>query len=448
MRAKLAKQLQKVVLTLTAVAFMSGTAFAEVDKLATILAEKGVITFGEAQRIITETKEDVKAKTATGKNEAVPLWVQTLKVRGDLRLRTQIDSSDANNAAETHTERVRVRERFRLGIESMPLEGLKVAFGLATGAMAGTGDKNPTSANHTFEAFNKVPIFLDYAYLEYAATDWMTVSGGKVRSGAQLWMPSQLIWKSDVNPDGLAFNFKKVLNSDVTFFANAGWYALGEKRETYYGVSNNATGSSATGMPTILIAQPGIDYKYEKFSAKVGVSLQQFYLRGKYVASNETGAFGSGRWFVNTSVQPYDYSLVNPSFEFKYKEVVSRFGVSLSGDYTTNVNDDFNKAKKTYNLKDEDKNGYLICLGFGDDRIGKLGTWQFKGAYRFLGKAAIPTGFGNTDAYGAMPGKGMEYSVTTGLLQNLSGVITYYDMTNLDGKAPAQVAQFDLVYRF
>jgi hypothetical protein len=399
-----------------------------------MLAEKGIISFGEAQRIITETKEDMKQLTATGKNENVPLWVQTLKMSGDIRIRVQTNSNN-NDAADTHAERVRVRERVRFGFETMAAEGLKAAFGIATGAGAGRdlaniGDKNPTSGNHTFEAFNKIPIFLDYAYLQYDATDWMRISIGKVKSGLQAWMPSQLIWKGDVNPDGLAFNFTKKLNSEFSFFGNTGLYVLGESRK------GSGAGSSLTNMPAIVIAQPGIDYKYDKFSAKVGIALHQFYLKDRLVRSNEAGVwFQSGR-------QTADYTLINPGWDLKYREVVSKYAVSLSGDYSVNVNEDFTNAEG------KDKQSYIVCLGFGDDRVSGFGTWQVKGAYRNVGIAAMPLGFGNTDAYSANPGKGFEYSLTAGLLKSLNGVITFYDMTNPDGKNAEQLAQFDLVYKF
>ncbi|MCL2390961.1 MAG: putative porin, partial [Endomicrobia bacterium] len=213
-------------------------------------------------------------------------------------------------------------------------------------------------------------------------------------------------------------------------FANAGWYALGELRER----TNTAV---KNGMPTLLIAQPGASYSKGDFSAKVGLSLQQFYVKGNTIASNEPGTWWS------SGAEIMDYSLVNPGWEIKMKNVVNDYGVSFSGDFVKNVTESATQA-----INDQNKEGYILCIGIGDDKIGSFGTWQAKGAYRRLDAYAIPTGWGNTDAYSAKPGKGWEYSLALGLLANLSFNLNYYEMTNLDGQAPTRLTQFDFIYKF
>jgi len=198
----------RIVAALAAAVVFSSTAFAgPVDKLANALAEKGVISYGEARQIIIETEEDMKQQAAEALVSATPSWFQKIKMTGDIRLRTQVD------AAENAQSRVRIRERVRLGFETNPIENVKVAFGLASGSIGGSGDKNPSSVNHTYEAFNKIPIFIDYAYLSYSPVNWFTASAGKVKNGLNLWAPQQLVWKSDVNPDGVALNFNKGLGN-------------------------------------------------------------------------------------------------------------------------------------------------------------------------------------------------------------------------------------------
>ena len=54
----------------------------EIDMLVNKLAEKNVITYGEAQQIITETKEEVRKDMAEGKVETLPKWLQKLSVDG------------------------------------------------------------------------------------------------------------------------------------------------------------------------------------------------------------------------------------------------------------------------------------------------------------------------------------------------------------------------------
>ncbi|MDD3064864.1 MAG: putative porin, partial [Endomicrobiaceae bacterium] len=159
------------------VATMSCSAFADFSSLANLLAEKGIISYGEAQTLSTESKEEAKMKLASGKSELVPLWVQNMTFKGDVRIRTQYDW-DASNQA-----RLRERLRLRMGIETRPVEKIKLGFGLATGSLSSsTGkDADPSSTNHTFEYMNKSPLFVDYAYIQYDPSEWLVVRGGKVK---------------------------------------------------------------------------------------------------------------------------------------------------------------------------------------------------------------------------------------------------------------------------
>jgi len=117
------------------------------------LAQKGVITQDEAQQIN-------KSQPASA-----PLWLKTMTFGGDLRLRAQSDAPYTSGGVTS--TRVRSRIRARLGMETAVSDKIKAGIGLATGSEAGTGDRSPVSANHTFQAFNKAPVFLDFGYVSY-----------------------------------------------------------------------------------------------------------------------------------------------------------------------------------------------------------------------------------------------------------------------------------------
>ena len=110
---------KKVGFFLTA-ALMAATAAhaSEADILANLLAEKGVITFGEAQQVVTETNETSRALVAQGKQSTLPQWIQNISMKGDLRLRHQVDWSSTNN-------RERERLRLRTGFETRIADNLK-----------------------------------------------------------------------------------------------------------------------------------------------------------------------------------------------------------------------------------------------------------------------------------------------------------------------------------
>ncbi|MDR1195237.1 MAG: putative porin [Endomicrobium sp.] len=403
----------KAVSVLAAVLFLSGASFAgEVDRLANMLAEKGLISYGEAQQIVTETREEIRQKTASGSNLTLPSWIQNMRMSGDIRVRHQADWNGSNT-------RNRERLRLRLGIETRPIESVKAAFGIASGAGVAGGDRNPTSTNHTFQAFDKVPVYIDYAYLQYEPVEWIKVSGGKVKNGMHLWNPTDLIWDTDINLDGFSANFNKNVGK-VNIFANAGWYILNE--------------GNGVLMPDAYIIQPGISYSIGNFSVKGGLSYQQYNMKDRTIFSNEPAAY------LGTSSDT-DFRCINPSIELKMKEVVAGLSLSVFGDYVKNTDDSAHKN----NLE-----GRVFGLQFGSDRISELGTWQIKAMNRYLEEYAIPFGLGDSDAYGGSGNtKGYEVIVTLGIVKNLSLGFDYYQMEHIDGDAnPRSLAQLDLSYKF
>ena len=164
--------------------------------------EKGVLTAGEAQQIGTETKEQVKKEIAEGKFSSLPQWIQNTKLKGDLRLRFQ--NLHEKNAGDISKDTTIGRVRMRLGLDSKVNDKLKVGVGIATNA-----DGDPRSTNISFGAkdggdSSKMGIRLDYAYAKYDPTPWLTLAGGKMLLPDVLWEPTDLIWDTDITPEGLS----------------------------------------------------------------------------------------------------------------------------------------------------------------------------------------------------------------------------------------------------
>ena len=144
------------------------TAFAgEMDILVNKLVEKGVLTQGEAQQVVTEAKEEARTEIAKGKNEVLPKWLQTTKFSGDMRIRYQGETKTGSK------HRDRGRFRLRYGFEMKPNELMKVGFKMATGEDKATttnapGGPEQTSTNQSFSGmFANKWIWVDQAYVEY-----------------------------------------------------------------------------------------------------------------------------------------------------------------------------------------------------------------------------------------------------------------------------------------
>ncbi|MFA5096672.1 MAG: putative porin, partial [Candidatus Omnitrophota bacterium] len=221
-----------------ALCLISSSYAGEIDILLQKLVDKGVLTAGEAQQVKIETQEQVKKEVATGTSASLPFWMQNIKIKGDLRLRYQYKHDKAANGLAKDTNIGRIR--MRLGLEGKINEKLKAGVGIATGS----GD--PRSTNITFGGYNeKKTIVLDYGYAKYSPFSWLELVGGKMFLGDTLWEPSDLIWDTDITPEGAMIKLNKGVGPNANLFFNTGVLIV------------DADTSSDNDAPVAYIVQPG-----------------------------------------------------------------------------------------------------------------------------------------------------------------------------------------------
>jgi polyhydroxyalkanoate synthesis regulator phasin len=365
-----AKKLMLMAMTMAGAVICSPALAQANDMLINTLAEKGIITYGEAQQIMTENREEERKKLAQGEADTLPAWIQNMTIKGDLRLRHQTDWE-----ASALYARIRERLRLRLGVDTRIVENLKAGFGLATGSekisdktVSGTAvkgdsiiDAEPTSTNATFgNGFGKEMVMVDYAFLEYAPLGWAKVTAGKMKAGTELWNPTDLLWDTDINPDGIAVNVNRDINAAFNLFFTGSWLTFNEKK--------NSTSVTA---PDVYIAQPGVLWKAtDKISAQAAVAYQGFNVKGKdltYYGSTEAN-----------SIPPYNYICWNPSFMVTCRELVGPLALSVFGDYVQNTD----KAVVS------DNTGSNYGLRFGNEKISEFGQWQLSYMLRRLERNA------------------------------------------------------------
>lgn len=390
----------------------------EIDILVDKLVEYGILDPGEAQAVLIETREKMRKDLAKGELEGLPKWVQNTKLKGDFRLRYQWEDKLGSE------ERNRGRYRLRVGIESKVNDTMKIAAGLATG-----GD-DARSTNQTMEnSFSTEDIKLDYAYAQWSAAPWATIKVGKIKSIKKvLYRPSDLLWDSDINPEGVSFLLSnKIYNGDL--FMNTGAWVLDES-------------SGDTSDPFMWVVQPGFKYKFDKNThIKMAVAGYFFENINKGTSLDNGGSKNSG--YYNTLENgglKYDYNSVAPSFEFGVKKplggLVPYF--ALFGDYVCNLD------------PSEENKGYLGGIKFGSAKVKDWGQWQVKYMYRRLEKDAWIDIFPDSDAYGGNTDtKGHEIAFTYGLGKNATFGIDGYRMERISGDGRrSYVVQADWQLKF
>ena len=393
----------------------------EIDILLQKLVEKGVLTAGEAQQIGTETKEQVRKEIAQGKNESLPTWVQTIKLKGDFRLRGEFDR-DKGMKDDT-----RGRVRVRLGAEAKPNEQMKVGFGIATGK---TSDPRSTNVNIGTSSTANTPgsfkdITLDYAYADYNPLSWLTLTGGKFKN--PLWQPNDLLWDTDINPEGLAAKLNYNAIPEVQLYLN----------NLYYVLRND---DRNTAVSSLIAVQPGIKWdispQLNLNTAVAGYLFTSLKDKGKF-AKRATNALDAQNDYK------YNYNSINPSVELGIKE-------PLGGliPYVAFFSDGI------YNYDPSERNtGYDAGIKLGYEKV-EAGTWHARFNYAKLGRESWLDIFPDSDRYsGKTNMKAYEGILEYGFSKNSNIGLDYYyawDLTETaDGsRSPAQVLQADWNFKF
>lgn len=397
----------------------------EVDVLLQKLVEKGILTGAEAQQVKIETQEQVKKEIATGKSASLPDWVQNIKLKGDFRLRGQEKHEKATNNYNKDTTIGRIR--LRLGLEGKVNEKLLAGVGIATGS----GD--PRSTNVSLGDSNlKKGVVLDYAYAKYSPISWLNLVGGKMLLGDTLWEPTDLIWDTDITPEGVALNFNKQLGSKAGFFMNTAVLAVDDDTSSDYDA------------PTAYIVQPGLNYKFnDSLSLKTAVSLQSFTNTKSHVSSSYSSESNTGNTDNGTTSYTYNYQMITPALELGIKEPFKAIGLNvetlkLLGEYVNNLD------------VSDGANGFSCGFKLGYDKINKWGDWQFKYVYAMLGQDAVLDVLPDSDRYGGKTAiKSHEAELTFGLSKNtFLGVDVYRSWRTLSAEVPETLVQVDWNMKF
>jgi hypothetical protein len=340
-------------------------------------------------------------------------WAEKIKLKGDMRLRYQLDDREGRN------DRHRGRVRFRLGLAADVTEGLDVAAGLATG---GT---DPRSTNETLDnSFETPDIRLDYAYVAYAppAAAWLTVYAGKFKRKPVLWAPTDLLWDSDINPEGIGLAVNRELRPNLDLFAGVAMLMVDESR--------------GGGDPGLWVLQPGVKWDITgdgRWTLKGAVTYYAASSVENHALDHSAGTNtldGNGNLF-------YDYDALSPAVELAWK--TGSDSVPYAALFAEQIT-----------AFDADDTGGAAGFKFGDKKVKKQKTWQIKYIYRHLARNAWLDTFPDSDAHGGETNAaGHELVIKYALLDNVVLAIDYYAMDTIHDPSDEQsILQIDLVMSF
>lgn len=341
-----------------------------------------------------------------------------LELSADLRLRYQY----SDNSSSAHS-RPSGRYSLRLGAEAGAGRDVTLALGLASGSDSGARSLNQTLGRN----LEKKNLYVHYTYADFTAADWLLLRGGRMKS--VLWDPTDMVWDSDLKPEGVAAS-ARLRAGTAELFSGAGFAVLGES-------------SGDASDPYLFFAQQGIAGQRSggKFSYKAAVAYYAFgnvkggaELAGRpsaaegYLKSNATSGGSYSR----------DYDACHASFEAGYAPsrplLPGLVFVSAFGEYIKNT------------TLDRDSAGWIAGFRAGHRKVESAWQWQLVWSLRRLEAEAWLDTYPDSDFYGGSTGAGgAELSLSLGLGPAVLG-LDYYSARALSGGGE-KLLQADLTFR-
>lgn len=375
----------------------------------------------QARLIELETAQKEQAATVA-KLESSPTmevpetlsWLENLKLFGDFRYRYESNSWDSDDGSSN--ERHRNFIRLRIGLKTKINEEFDFAMRVITGS------DNPTGANQTLgedPAFGSRDIWLDQAYLTYkpASLAGVKVLAGKMPTPFYRPGSSQLIWDSDLSPEGAAIQYTPKFSETLSGFANFGYMIV----ET-----ENKTGDD--GMELFGI-QGGLTHTLTGGSLTYGAGFFD-YDNTKGHAALANGFKGNSN---ESDVYLYNYSMAEVFGDYQTR--LGELPIRLYGDYVVNTASDV-----------EADTGWLAGTTLGKAKA--VGSCQFGYEYRDLDADCVVGTYSDSDFIGGgTGGKGHKFNFKYQLAQNTQIATTYCCAERTagdDGKKDDDYSKFQL----
>jgi hypothetical protein len=331
-------------------------------------------------------------------------WLESIKLSGDMRVRFE----HIDQEGDGKPDRNRARFRARLQLDAPVHPEWSIGFRIASDE---GGD--PVSTNQTFgDSLSKKGVYIDLAYVDFhpASIAGLNLIAGKMNNPFYTAGKSQLIWDSDLTPEGIAATYKRDLSETLQLFGNGGAFYITE--------NENGNDLSLYGI------QAGLKYSFDKDTYLLGGASYYAYDEVKGMSdldrdSTKTKFYGNSN---SGGVYTSGYKMVNLFGEYGGK--IGELPVSVFGDY----------VKNTAAVSNGDT-GWLV--GAKLNKMKKAGSWELSYDYRELEKDAVLGLFSDSDFIGGgTDGRGHRFGAGYQLTDNVQTGLNYFmntkNVSNVD----------------
>lgn len=376
----------------------------ELHTLAIVLAAiQSVALAGAGENPDSSQADDLQAlkdrveKLETEQAESkLPSWLERWTFKGDFRYRAERMNEEGKDDRNRH----RLRARIYAGIEVNE----HTDFGMAIS----TGAEDPVSTNETIgEGWQRMRIGYDEAFVNYHPwnADHNGFNGafiaGKMRTPFLQVTKSEMLWDSDVRPEGVAARFDGDVGN-VNLFTNVGGFYL---RENKSGTDTGMVGGQLGTVIPISSTKLTLGGGYYDFLSIQGADVFDWeYDNGDKSTANSRG---------NSSTAPDANGNRQYTEDYDLLELFANYGLMVSDEIPLDFFGNYveNTAVNDHNT------GYLFGAKLGNAK--KPYSWFARYQWKNLEADAIVGAFADSDfGGGGTDGKGGELNLGFVLQKN------------------------------
>lgn len=435
-------------------------------------------------------------KERWGVKDALPGWLNRIKLSGDIRVRGQGDIYDSANRetggaggnpyinvqaindagpftqAEqsqllsndrgasgnliTDEDRYRERLRLRLNLDAKINETFSSRVRLTTG-----NTSNPVSTNQTLgQGGNRYDVVLDQAFIKFDGADsgpvpWLSFSAGRI---ANPWMSTDLLWDDDLAFDGVAGTatfgvgesdgLYALEHNDKEVFVTMGLFPLeefgrsssydkwlyGAQVGTEWNFSNQSKFKIAAAYYDFINVRAKPDPKdVDEFLASIPNNVQKG--NTTYLVQNpfdEDPLTFGDETFLYGLAS--DYNIFNLTASYDYAKFAP-YHLVLTADYIKNIGYSSSDVDEAVGEDISEKSeGYHLRFDFGWPKINRFGDWNVFGAYKHLERDATIDAFTDSNfRLGGTDSEGWELGGNVGLARNVWLSLVWRTANEIDG---------------
>lgn len=288
---------------------------------------------------------------------------------GDLRIRHESFFNKTAGQPDRHRERFRLR----FGIKA-EMEKWEAALGLASG----TGEQ--TSTNQTMgNGFNQKNIYIDHAFATYKPWDWLKMDAGKMKNPFWRVYSSDIVWDSDLNPEGFAQRTSFDLNDMINVFGNFAQMPVNEINAGTPRDKDPWMFGNQVGVQTKLGGGVRWDFAVSNYS----LMHERTNVLHATSTVDSTVIQGDNQRVAGSALLQGQYNMMQFTTQIGFQALIP---VRLQGDYVKNIHDEkTNGQDKAYQY------GFIL------NSAKNAGGWEFAYFNKYVEAHATLADFSDSD---------------------------------------------------